>query len=108
MSVTSVASGSQACTISTTHTLSTQTTAGVYILVVDLTNLAAGDTVVLALNTKAKSGSSSVAAYSVSYANAQSTPNVYSIPVPITDQIIATMTQTAGTGRTFDWNLLTL
>jgi hypothetical protein len=108
MSVSSVASGSQVCAISTTNTLSTQTAVGVYILVVDLTPMAAGDQLQLALNTKAKSGSASVSSYAVTYANAQSTPNVYSTPVPVTDQIVAQMTQTAGTGRTFDWNLLTL
>ena len=108
MSLTSVDSGSQTATISTEHTLSTQTTAGTYVLVVDLGNLANGDVVELRLKTKAKAAGTSRLAYLATFANAQGAPNTYSIPVPVDTEIVATLTQTAGTGRSFDWNLLTL
>lgn len=108
MAVTSVASGSQAATVNTEHTLTTQTTAGVYVLVVDLNVLVNGDTVELRIKTKAKAGSTSRFAYFEVYANAQESNVVYSVPVPIDTEIVATLKQTSGTGRTFDWNLLTL
>lgn len=106
MALTSAASGTQSATITTEHTLTTQTTAGVYVLVVDMVNLALGDTVELRIKTKAKSGSTSRLAFIATYQHAQSELNKYSIPVPIDTEIVATLKQTAGTGRSFDWNLL--
>jgi hypothetical protein len=106
MAIASKTSGSQTAVIDTEHTLTTQTDAGTYILVVDLNVLANGDTVVLKIKTKAKTGSTSHLAYSATYANVQSNLNVYSIPVPIDTEIVCTLEQTDGTGRTFDWNLL--
>ena len=55
MAVTSVGSGSQSCTLDTEHTLDTETTAGVYVLVVDMNNLADGDVVILRIKTRNKS-----------------------------------------------------
>ena len=40
---TSVASGSQTCTVNTEHTLTTQTASGTYVAVLDLVNAANGD-----------------------------------------------------------------
>lgn len=108
MAVTSVASGTQAAVISTEHTLTTQTGAGVYVLVVDTGNMVADDELELRLKTKAKSGGTSRLAYIATYRHAQGDPNKYSIPVPIDTEIVATLKQTAGTGRNFDWNLLKL
>lgn len=102
----SVGSGSQTATIDTEHTLDTETTAGTYVLVVDMANLANGDIVTLRIKTKCKTGSTSRLAYSVTYANAQSELIKYSVPVPIDVEIICTLEQTDGTGRDFDWNLL--
>jgi hypothetical protein len=106
MAVTSVGSGSQACTLDTEHTLDTETTAGVYVLVVDLNPLVDGDTVILRLKTKAKSGSTSRLAYQTIYSNSQLEKNKYSPAIPIDTELICTIEQTDGTGRTFDWNLL--
>lgn len=106
MAISSKASGSQVAIIDTEHTLTTQTDAGTYILVVDLNTLVDGDTVILRIKTKAKSGSTSRLAYTALYSNAQNIDNVYSIPVPIDTEIVCTLEQTDGTGRTFDWNLL--
>lgn len=106
MAVTSVGSGTQTATIDTEHTLDTETTAGVYILIVDTGNLANGDIVTLRLKVKAKSGESSKLAFQASFAHAQAEPIKYSPPVAIDTEIVATLEQTDGTGRDFVWNLL--
>lgn len=106
MAVTSAASGSQTATISTEHTLTTITTAGVYVLVVDMVNLANGDTVELRAKTKCKTGSTSRLAFVASYQHAQAEINKYSIPIPVDTEVVFTLKQTAGTGRVFDWNAL--
>lgn len=102
----SVGSGSQTAIIDTEHILDTETIAGTYILVVDMSNLAAGDVVTLRIKTKCNSSASSALAYSVTFANAQTDINKYSVPVPIDTEIICTLKQTSGTGRDFNWNLL--
>jgi hypothetical protein len=106
MSLISVDSNTQTATINTEHTLSTKTDAGVYVLVVDTANLVNGEVVELRIKTKAKSGGTSRLAYMATYAHIQGDPNKYSIPVPVDTEIVATLKQTAGTGRDFPWNLL--
>ncbi len=108
MAVTSVGSGTQTATLDTEHTLDTETTAGVYVLVVNMYNLANGDVVILRIKTKAVSAGTSRLAYSATYANIQSELIKYSVPVPIDTEIICTLEQTDGTGRDFEWNLLKL
>lgn len=106
MTITSKTSGSQSATISTEHTLATITDPGVYVLVVDTVNLAAGDQLELRAKTKCKSGSSSRLAFIAGYAHAQAEINKYSVPIPIDTEVIFTLKQVAGTGRSFDWNIL--
>ena len=106
MAVTSVGSGSQTCTLDTEHTLDTETTAGVYVLVVDTTNMAMGDIVIFRIKTKNKSGSSSVLAYLQTFSHTQVEINKYSPAIPVDTEIVCTIEQTDGTGRSFDWNLL--
>jgi hypothetical protein len=108
MSLASVGSGTQTAVVTTEHTLDTETTAGVYILVADLSNLVAGDTVFLRLYTKDKSGGASRLAFEAVYSGVQNVPHVYSPPVPVDTEIICTLTQSEGTSRDFDWNLLKL
>lgn len=108
MAVTSVGADTQTAVISTEHTLDTETTAGVYVLVVDTSNLANGDVVVLRMKTKNQSGSSSVLAYEATFANAQAEVNKYSPAIPIDTELVCTLEQISGTGRDFDWNLLKL
>jgi hypothetical protein len=108
MALTSVGSGTQTATLDTEHTLDTETDPGVYVLVVDMANLANGDVVILRLKTKCKTGGTSRLAYQATYANVQGDPNKYSIPVPIDTELVATLEQTDGTGRDFPWNLLKL
>ena len=106
MSILSVGSDTQTATIDTEHTLDTETTAGVYVLVVDMANLVAGDIVTLRIKTKYASGGTSRLAFSATYANAQAEPNKYSPPIPVDTEIVCTLEQTDGTGRDFPWNLL--
>jgi hypothetical protein len=106
MALASVGTGTQTATIDTEHTLDTETTAGVYILVVDTANLANGDVVTFRIKTKYASGGTSRLAFSATYAHAQAEPNKYSPPIPIDAEIVCTLEQTDGTGRDFPWNLL--
>lgn len=106
MAISSVGSGTQTATVDTEHTLDTETTAGVYVLVVDTANLVAGDIVVLKLKTKCLSGGTSRLAFQAVYANLQAEPMKYSPPVPADIEVVATLEQTDGTSRNFPWSLL--
>lgn len=109
MTVSSNQSGSQTATLTTRHQLgSTITAAGTYVLVVDTNAMVNGDELLLEIETKAKSGSTSRVAYSALYSNVQAEKNKYSVPVPVTDEIKFYLTQGVGTGRAYDWNILAL
>ena len=106
MTVSSAALGTQTATINTEHTLATVTSPGVYVLVVDLTNMVSGDSLELRVKTKNQSGKPSVLADLEFYNNAQTTPQAYFVPYPADTEFKATLKQTAGTGRSYDWNVL--
>ena len=106
MALASVGSDTQTATIDTEHTLDTETSAGIYVLVVDASNMVAGDIVTLRIKTKYASGGTSRLAFSATYAHVQAEPNKYSPPIPVDTEIICTLEQTDGTGRDFYWNLL--
>ena len=106
MAVTSVGSGHWDGTLDSEDTLDTETTAGVYVLVVDLNEMVDGDITVLRIKTKDKSGGDSRLAFMGIYANVQSCPHVYSPPIPVDTEILCTLEQTDGTVRDYDWNLL--
>lgn len=108
MALAVVGSGTQTAVITTEHTLDTETGGKTYVLVVNLSNLANGDTVELRLKTKVLSGSASAIAAYATYSHAQEVDVVYSVPVPANQELIATLKQTAGTGRNFEWALLTI
>jgi hypothetical protein len=105
---TLIASGTQAATIDTTHTLATDTASKVYVLAVDTVNMVAGDIVELTLLTKCLTGGTERVAYRAIYAHAQAEPMKYSVPVPANISCKATLQQTDGTGRSFPWALLAL
>ena len=108
MAWTEAAGGAQACTISTEHTLTTQTTAGTYVLVLDMTNAADGDTFEVRLKTIVRAAGSEAVAYLRCYVNNQDTDShiKYSVQVPVNVSIKETLKQTAGTGRTITWALI--
>jgi N-glycosylase/DNA lyase len=105
---TVIASGTQTATISTEHTLATDTTNRTYVLKVDVAALALGDTVELRLYSKTLSGGTERLAYYAVYQHAQTAPAVYSVPIPEDISCKATLLQTTGTGRAFPWALLAL
>ena len=108
MAVTESDSGTQAATINTEHSLASDSVAGVYMLAVDTVNMANGDVLELRVKTKVLTSGTARLAYLATYAHVQADPIKYSIPVPIQEDggISATLKQTAGTGRNFDWSLL--
>lgn len=106
---TTAASGTQTATIATEHSLATDATAGTYVLIVNLTNLANADTVVLRVKTKVLTGDTAETIYEGSYSHDQgSVPIVASPPVVSMHSITVTLEQTDGTGRAFPWALLRL
>lgn len=107
--VTTVNSGTQAATIGTEHTLGSAVAAsGTYILVVNTANMAAGDVLELRGKTKVLAGGSEAVYLLATYAHAQSDPVKMSIPIPSLYSLTCTLKQTAGTGRSFEWNILGL
>lgn len=107
-------SGTQSATISTEHTLLSVSTAKTRVLTVNLRNMGASDRVEVRIYNKTLTGDTMAAgnfatlAYIGTYQGTQSEPVVQSVPVPAGYASLFTLTQTAGTGRTFDWNVLTL
>ena len=99
---TSKANGSQTAVISTEHTLSTITDAGSYVLGVDLSNMVLGDKLTLRIKTKVRSVGTTRTTYTANYANVQSILNTLSIPIASPNEFVATLEQTAGTGRAFN------
>lgn len=108
MAVSENAGGTQAATVTTEHTLVTITVAGTYQLVVNLTNLAEGatpDIVELKIYVKVRSGSSSAVAFEATYVGGQVDEIIkFSPPVPAPFEWKATLKQTQGTGRNFEWS----
>jgi hypothetical protein len=102
----SVANGNQTAVIGTEHTLATDVSGQSYVLVVDTVNLAMGDTLELRIYTKCRTAGTERLAYLRSFANAQGELIKYSVPVPADISCKATLKQTAGTGRQFEWSLL--
>lgn len=108
MAIAVIASGTQTAVITTEHSLATSTTGKTYVLVVDTINMVAGDVLELRAKTKVLVGSTAHLAYLATYAHAQIAPNKYSVPVPANQSIEVTLKQTAGTGRNFEWALLSI
>lgn len=101
------ATGTQAATISTKHTLSTAAGMGVYTLLVDASNMQAGDTLEIILGLKVTSVGTVRDVFVASFSDAQTTePHKISIPINAPYGCTAYLRQTAGTGRSFDWTLL--
>lgn len=105
---TSHSDGSQTATISTEHTLATITTAGTYVLMVDTNNMALGDKLTLKVKVKVQSTGTTRLAFTANYAHVQGEPVKLSIPVASTNEIVFTLEQTAGTGRAFPWEIVSL
>ena len=106
MAVTSIANGTQSCTVTTEHTLATKTNNGVYVFMCDLSNAVNGDSFTIKIYTKDIAGGTSRLAYVATYAHAQTELHKYSIPVPSDIEYKVSITQDTGTSRNVDWSLL--
>lgn len=101
-------SGTQAANVGSVHTLTTVTDVGVYGLVLDAGNLDYGDELELTVQTKVLSGGTTRDAYHGFYAHVQATPIKLSVPVPSDKEVVFTLKQAAGTGRSFPWKVMEL
>lgn len=101
-------SGTQTATVTTEHTLTTLSGNKTYQLYVDTANMAAGDAVELRIKTKVLSGGTTRCVSKATYKHAQSADDLIKISIPVmSDQeYVATLKQTAGTGRDFPWKVM--
>lgn len=101
------ASGTQTAVISTEHTLATVSANRMMILMVDAANMVLGDALTLRVKTRVLTGGTTRVAFVGVYQHAQTDdPIKVSIPVGSPFEAIFTLQQTAGTGRAFDWSVL--
>lgn len=108
--VTSVQSGTQAAVINTLHSLGTEITAeGTYVLKLNVRNLADGDSLEVYAETKCLTTNALEIAYGpIHYNHLNTDKNKNSVPIPqeAGSGLLFKIKQTAGTGRSFDWNIL--
>lgn len=108
---TLVGSGTQTTTVPTEHTLDTETTDGVFVLVVDLAPMLSGatpDEVELRIYTTVLNAGTEHLAYSAAYKGVQGEPVKFSPPIPSDISVRVTLNQVAGSTRDFPWKLLAL
>ena len=98
--------GTQTATISTEHTLTTQTGNKFYTAYIDLTNMTSTDTTEIRVSIIVKTAGSHILYFMGTYIGAQSNPLVYIAPLPSDISWKLTLKQTAGTGRNYDWRVL--
>lgn len=111
MALTLLASGTQTAVISTEHTLYTTVSGGIFVFIVDLVNMASGDTTELRIKSKVISGGPLEVTYFQSFTDAQSANNLITVSVPFPCDLVGvtfTLKQVGGVGRTYDWKILSL
>lgn len=108
MALTTDSSGTQTATIGTEHSLAASTTAGTFVLAVDISNLAADEVLELRLKIKVLTGGTiRVTEMNSIRGPAAADGMIYrSVPVSGIWGCTATLKQLNGTGRSFDWSLL--
>ncbi len=102
-------SGTQTATISTEHSLHTNSGAKTFVFIVDTVNMVEGDVLELRVYLMVLSGGTRRVAYLATYAHGQDEPIKISLPVPSpgqTNGFEASLKQTAGTGRSFPWSVV--
>jgi hypothetical protein len=102
-----VASGTQTATVGTEHTLRDETgnEGEIFDAVIDLGNMAAGDTTEIRLYVKALSSGTLRLLYYSPFSGVQSEPIVYVPALTVMKEWKLTLKQTAGTGRNYDWTI---
>jgi|SRR3990172_5982637 len=112
MAIANESSGTQAATLTTEHELAAPTTAKTRVLAVDLANLVNGEKLTLRIKSKVLTGGTVRTAYKAVYKHSQGSAGspqiVYSDPIPQVFGGSFTLRQDGGTGRNFDWAVITL
>lgn len=85
---------------------SNSTTNATYLLKVNTANMALGDVLEMRLYAQDISSGSVVQCFKGTFANAQANPLKLSMPCASDISLKCTLKQTAGTGRTFTWEIL--
>jgi len=112
MAVTAQASGTQAATVTTEHTLASVNVAGVFTLHVDTVNMSTLDVLELRVYQMVLTAGVSRVVSIWTFFGVQLTDDLIKITVPIgneltdTDALKFTLKQTFGTGRSFPWKVL--
>jgi hypothetical protein len=112
MAITADASGTQAASIGTEHTLDDVALAGTFTLHVDTSNMAAGDILELRIYQMVLTGGTRRVAYYEIYTDAQPGDDLVKIGGPISNELTDagslrfSLKQVAGTGRNFPWKVL--
>lgn len=101
-------SNTQTATLTTEHTLSSPTTAKTRVLLVDANALVAGETLRLRILGKVLTGGTSRIIREATFTGPLAEPHVQSMPAVMPFGGTVTLTQTGGTGRAYDWSLVTL
>lgn len=105
MALTTANSGSQACTVTTSHLLDTDTTAGIYVCMWNLTTSVKGDVFRCWATTKVLTGDTAEIIFEGGYANdLLDSPIIMSPPIVSMFEINMYINQTAGTSRTIPWS----
>jgi len=102
------ASGSQLTVISTEHTLYTETTAGTYVLSLDLSELVNGDVLDVSINTKVGAGGTVRTLLRNTFSFKQADPIVQTIPVVSPHSVSFVINQSAGVARNIAWEVTSL
>lgn len=102
------ASGTQATTLATEHSLYAATASGVYTLSVDASALLTGETLTLKIKKKVLTAGTIRLAYSARFKHALDAPIIESPPIACPFGATFTLQQDGGTARSFDWSVQTL
>jgi hypothetical protein len=112
MAVTAQASGTQAATVGTEHTLADVNAIGTFTLHVDTDAMVAGDALELRVYQMVLTGGTRRVAYFQAYYDLQLTDDKIKISVPISNELTDagalrfSLKQATGTSRSFPWKVL--
>lgn len=101
-------SGSQTATLTTEHSLATPSTLKTRVLLVDANALVAGETLTLRIKGKVLTGGTERIIREAVFAGPLAEPHIQSMPAVMPFGGTFTLTQTGGTGRSYDWSVCTL
>lgn len=107
MALVEVTSNDQVCTLDAEHTLASETTDGTYVLLLDTSERTASDTLIVRAYMKVRSGGTSRVVLEQTLSD-EPTPEVIflSDPLPIIHEVVFTIEQTDGVGRTIPWSVV--